>query len=409
MTSNGLHRAARRASWVQTAVAVWAVLLAGIAVRTLAQPNAHDCWKPFYEPAGRNWLHGVDLYQDTFATCRYSPLVNAMFAPLALAPSAIGGLLWRAINAAAFLGGLFWWLRVYAPSTWTRTHWAWAFLLVVPLSISTINAAQANPLLTGLLLAGTAAAGRERWSWAAAFVAGACLLKIYPIAIALLLIVAFPRRFLPRFLVALAVGLALPFLLQEPGWVARQYGNWWVSLWIDDRTMWPFDKCYRDVWMLIRFYKLPVSRHAYVVIQLALAAATAVVCVAARLWAKLSRADVANAALGLAACWMTVCGPTTEGGGYILVAPTLAWAFLESWRRPWSWWVRGLLLASGASFTVGAAVTMMANAGSLMAYGWHPIGGLLLLAALLGENVRRIVAPAAKGVEAVPATAARAA
>ena len=206
MTSNGLHRAARRASWVQTAVAVWAVLLAGIAVRTLAQPNAHDCWKPFYEPAGRNWLHGVDLYQDTFATCRYSPLVNAMFAPLALAPSAIGGLLWRAINAAAFLGGLFWWLRVYAPSTWTRTHWAWAFLLVVPLSISTINAAQANPLLTGLLLAGTAAAGRERWSWAAAFVAGACLLKIYPIAIALLLIVAFPRRFLPRFLVALAVG-----------------------------------------------------------------------------------------------------------------------------------------------------------------------------------------------------------
>ncbi len=280
MTSNGLHRAARRASWVQTAVAVWAVLLAGIAVRTLAQPNQHDCWKPFYEPAGRNWLHGVDLYQDTFATCRYSPLVNAMFAPLALAPSAIGGLLWRAINAAAFLGGLFWWLRVYAPSTWTRTHWAWAFLLVVPLSISTINAAQANPLLTGLLLAGTAAAGRERWSWAAAFVAGACLLKIYPIALALLLIVSFPRRFLPRFLVALAVGLALPFLLQEPGWVARQYGNWWVSLWIDDRTMWPFDRCYRDLWMLIRFYKLPVSYHGYVGIQLALAAATAVVCVA---------------------------------------------------------------------------------------------------------------------------------
>ncbi len=106
---------------------------------------------------------------------------------------------------------------------------------------------------------------------------------------------------------------------------------------------------------------------------------------------------------------MTVCGPTTEGGGYILVAPTLAWAFLEAWHRPWSWWVRGLLLASGASFTVGAAVTMMANAGSLMAYGWHPIGGLLLLAALLGENLRRIVAPAAKGAEAAPAAAARAA
>ncbi len=330
MTWDGAGRAGRRVTWVHAAVAVWAVVFAVIAVRTVAQPNSHDCWKPFYEPAGRNWLHGVDLYQDTFATCRYSPLVNALFAPLALAPSTVGGLLWRAINAAAFLGGMFWWLRVYAPPTWTRTHWALAFLLVVPVSVSTINAGQANPLLTGLLLAGTAAAGRERWNWAAALVAAACLLKIYPIALALLLIVAFPRRFLPRFLAALGVGLALPFLLQNPAWVARQYGNWWVSLRIDDRTMWPFEKCYRDLWLLIRFYKLPVSYKGYVVIQLAIAAATAAVCLAARLRGSLSRADVANAALGLAACWMTVCGPTTEGGGYILVAPTLAWAFLES-------------------------------------------------------------------------------
>ncbi len=409
MTADGMGRAGRRVTWVHAAVAVWAVLLAVIAVRTIAQPNSHDCWKPFYEPAGRNWLHGVDLYQDTFATCRYSPLANALFAPLALAPSTVGGLLWRTLNAAAFLGGLFGWLRVYAPRTWTRTHWAFIFLIVVPLSVPTINGAQANPLLTGLLLAGTAAAGRERWNWAAVFVAAACLLKIYPIALALLLIVAFPRRFLARFLVALAAGLALPFLLQNPAWVARQYGNWWVSLCIDDRTMWPLDRCYRDLWMLIRFYKLPVSYKGYVVIQLAIAAATAAVCVAARLRGRLSRADVANAALGLSACWMTVCGPTTEGGGYILVAPTLAWAFLESWHRPCPWWVRGLLLASGLSFTVGAAMSLTVNAGSLMARGPHPIGGLLLLAALLGENVRRIVAPAAKAVEAAPAASARAA
>ncbi len=403
MTPEGIRRAKGRVTWVHAAVTVWAVLLAGVAVRCLAQPNAHDCWKPFYEPAGRNWLHGVDLYQDTYGTCRYSPLVNALFAPLALLPSAAGGLAWRAVNAAAFLGGLFWWLRVYAPPGWTRTHRALAFVLVIPLSISTINGAQANPLLAGLLLAATAAAGRERWNWAAAFAASACLLKIYPIAFALLLVVAFPRRFTPRFLIALATGLALPFLLQDPLWVGRQYGNWWTSLCIDDRTQWPFDKCYRDLWMLIRFYQLRVSYRGYVAIQLGIAAATAAVCLAARLRARLSRADVANAALGLAACWMTVCGPSTEGGGYILVAPTLAWAFVESWRRPWPWWVRGLLLASAAMFTTGAAVTMTRNAGWLMAYGWHPNGGLLLLAALLGDAVRRNVAPAAKVAEAVPA------
>jgi hypothetical protein len=409
MTPDGLHRTGRRISWVQVAVTVWAVLLAVVAIRTVAQPNSHDCWKPFYEPAGRNWLHGVDLYQDTFATCRYSPLVNALFAPLSVARGTFGGLLWRAINAATFLGGLFWWLRVFAPPTWTRTHWAWTFLLVTPLAASTINAGQANPLLTGLLLAGTAAAGRERWNLAAGFVAGACLLKIYPIALALLLIVSFPRRFLPRFLAALAAGLALPFLLQNPLWVARQYGNWWVSLCIDDRTMWPFEKCYRDLWMLIRFYKLPITHTGYVVIQLAIAAALAALCLAARWRARLSRAGTANAALGLAVCWMTVCGPTTEGGGYILVAPTLAWAFLESWRGRWPLWVRGLLLASGASFTAGTAVSATANAGALMAYGMHPIGGLLLLAALLGEYIRRILAPASRAVAVRPDRAARAA
>ena len=404
-----MQSAGGRDPWVRTALAAWAVLLAVVAIRALAQPDAHDCYKPFYEAAGRNWLHGLDLYVEKSATCRYSPLVNALFAPLALTPSPVGTLLWRGVNVAALLGGVFWWLRVYAPPTWTRTHWALVFLLIIPLSAGTINAGQANPLLTGLVMAGTAAAGRGRWNWSAALVAGACLLKVYPIALALLFIVAFPRRFLPRFLVALAAGLALPFVLQDPAWVARQYGNWWTSLCIDDRTEWPFAKSYRDLWMIVRLCRLPLSYGGYVAVQLGIAAATAAVCLWARWVARRPCAEVANTALGMAVCWMTVCGPSTEGGGYILVAPTLAWAFLESWHRPWPLWVRGLLLASSALFTVGVGISVPNNAGDLIAYGPHPIGGLLLMAAVMGDAVRRIAAPAAKEVERAPAAPARAA
>ena len=123
--------------------------------------------------------------------------------------------------------------------------------------------------------------GRRRWNWAAIFIAGAVFLKIYPIALALLLIVTFPRRFTPRFLIALAVGAALPFLMQNPWWVARQHVNWWTSLCIDDRTQWAPEIGYRDLWLLIRFYKLPIAYSGYVVIQLALAGAAAAICMAA--------------------------------------------------------------------------------------------------------------------------------
>ncbi|HVS37639.1 MAG TPA: glycosyltransferase family 87 protein [Gemmataceae bacterium] len=409
MTADGKPRAAQRITWTHAAVAAWAIMFAVVAVRVVVQPNSHDCWKPFYEAAGRNWLHGVDLYQNTFATCRYSPLINALFAPLALAPSTVGALLWRGILAGAFLGGMFWLLRVCAAPTWTRTHWALAFLIVFPLAASNINAGQANPLMTGLLLAAAAAVGRQRWNLAAALTVGACLLKIYPIAFALILIVAYPRRFLPRFLIALAVGLALPFLLQDPLWVARQYSNWWTSLYIDDRTQWSFDFCYRDLWMLIRFYELPVSRDGYRAIQLGVAAVMAAVCLTGRWRAQWSCTETANTALGLAACWMTVCGPTTEGGGYILLTPTLAWALLESWRRPWPVGFRALLLASAAALVVGAMVSAPDNAGLLMAYGMHPFGGLLLTAALFGDAVRRILVPPTPAAEASPAPAARAA
>jgi Glycosyltransferase family 87 len=404
MTVEGLTRFGCRASWGRVAVIVWAVLLGIVGVRAVMQPDSHDCYKPFYEPAGRNWLRGEDLYQAKSATCRYSPLVNALFAPLALTPTPVGGLIWRAVNAFAFLGGLFWWLRAVAPPAWTRAHWAWMFLLVAPLSIPTINCAQANPLLTGLVLAGTAAAMRDRWNWAAVFVGGACLLKIYPIALALLFIVVAPRRFTPRFLIALAAGLALPFLLQDPLWVARQYTNWFTSLCIDDRTQWPFETCYRDLWLLLRFYHWPVSYRGYVVIQLLIAAGAAAVCWASRWWAPRPRVEVLNTAFGLAACWMTVCGPSTEGGGYILVAPTLAWAFLESWRQRRPQWVRGLLLASTVAFTVGVLACLSPGSSKWMAYGPHPLGGLFLLLAIGGESIQRIVEPAAKS--ATPARTA---
>ena len=70
----------------------------------------------------------------------------------------------------------------------------------------------------------------ERWNLAAAFLAGACLLKIYPLAIALLLIVAYPRPLGWRFVLAVGVGLAAMVLvgLVLTLWFLKPKGpTWW--------------------------------------------------------------------------------------------------------------------------------------------------------------------------------------
>ena len=47
--------------------------------------------------------------------------------------------------------------------------------------------------------------------------------------------------------------------------------------------------------------------------------------------------ELLTAVVALAACWMMLLGPATESCTYILLAPTLAWAVLESWLVPRSW------------------------------------------------------------------------
>src|SRR5262249_52813425 len=87
-------------------------------------------------------------------------------------------------------------------------------------------------------------------SLAAVCLALACLFKIYPIAIGLLLVVIYPGRFGWRLLLALVLGLGVPFLLQHPEYVATQYAGWLHHLQNDDRSGFPREYWYRDLRLL---------------------------------------------------------------------------------------------------------------------------------------------------------------
>lgn len=398
----------RYSHWEWSVIFIWVCVLSGIGIRGLIWPRIHNCYHRYYAAAGRHWLAGEKLYQGLGETCRYSPVVHALLSPFALLPQRWGALLWRQLNAAVYLSGLFCWSRAILPNTLTRSQRAAIFLLVLPLSITSLNNAQANPLMIGMLLLGVAAAGAGRWNGSAACVALACLVKVYPLALGLLLVLAFPRRFGARLGVALAAGLAVPFLMHNPDYVGRQYLHWGTNLWLDDRSQMPIEAGYRDLWLLCRLGHVPIRHHGYVGVQLAAAALLAGIGLAYR-FQRWPRTRLLNGLLGLAACWMTLCGPATESCTYIVLAPTFAWWLVESWRGGYAAWVKGLVVGSYSLFLVQPFLQSLPFGSRYGAVALQPLGALILFATLLVLELRALFGNVSAGEAEASAAAIRAA
>jgi hypothetical protein len=393
MVGHALRERIRNLNFLERlTIGIWSVLVVFVCIRGAAAPHSHSCWHVYYQPAGLNWWQGNELYGRVADTCRYSPLIHAGLAPLARMPERLGGLLWRLLNTGVFLAGMWAWSRHVLPVSLTNTQRALLFLLTLPLVIGNINNAQANLLMFGLLLLGWAALAQERWKSAGAYLALACLIKLYPVAAVMLLLLIYPRRLGFSFIGALVVGLALPFLLHQPEYVARQYGNWLANLRTDDRTQWVVEASYRDLWLLFRNWHVPVTTRSYLVIQLMAAAGIALVTLALR-WRGVPSRLLLNAVLGLAVCWMTVCGPTTESSTYCLLGPTLAWAVVAGWQAGSSRFALGLSLVSYAIFMLTHVVSAGLYGPAFQALAPQPLAGLLLFTGLLIDDRRLLRVP----------------
>ncbi len=325
--------------WLRAAASVWLVLTLAVCARSAVQGERQSVY-PTWQTAGRDWLAGRDLYEEGAGAdpfrfgFRYSPLAAALLTPCGLMPLRAGNVVFRLVNAAAFLAAVAWWLRRGAPGTTTPAVRGLVYLLLAPLALGSLNNGQVNLIVIALLLACSTGAAAERWNLAAFFGAMAILLKLYPAAFVLLVAIAHPRRFLPRLLVALAVLLALPLALQSPEYVVRQYGLWWARISHNDayRRFWPLQEGYRDVWLLIRVWQLPVGLPAYTALQLGAAGAAAALAVWFRL--RLGAGKRLLSVLLLFSCaWMLGLGPAPESCTYVLIGPSLAWWLVQSRRE----------------------------------------------------------------------------
>lgn len=380
-------------SWTRLAVGLWTVIVLALCIRGVVQPTSHNLY-PTFARAGAEWLTRGVVYHDhwrpPYDQYRYSPTITALLAPLGLLPAWLGGVLWRLLNAGVFLGGLAWWLRHAAPSMpggLTLPRRSLLFILAAPLALSSLNNGQPNPLMIGLLLAAVAALARQRWTLAAFCVGLSTALKIYPLAVGLLLAVYFPRRFAPRLLLALLVLALLPFLLQRPDYVVDQYSHWLRRLGANDRKYWPLEAAYRDLWLLIRLAHIPITPRIYLAMQLTSAAGCAVLCAAARRRG-MPASEQLLLALALGTGWMMLCGPATESSTYVVLSPALAWAVLWTSQSDGPTALRMLPRLALALFLAGVAAGLLPRTARLHAWGMQPLGALLLSIAYLARFAR---------------------
>jgi hypothetical protein len=372
-------------SWPRAAWGLWVGLLLGIAVHSFCFPRGHTVYD-IYAPAAHRWWAGEDLYAPTSEYYRYSPLFAIAVTPFSLLPDGLGNSLWKVFSAAIFAAGLGAFARRLVPASLRPSQVAGLFMLALPLALHSLYIGQANLLMLGTALLGLADAARGRWNRAAVWLALATLIKGYPLALALLLVGLYPARFAPRFLAALAAGLLVPFLTQWPGVVAGQYASWFHHLRDSTEIM---RERLRSLDHLFGLVGHPLPARWFTALEVVAGAVVLGLC---RLHARRTpdpRARLTQVAI-LYSVWVVLFGPATESCTYVVMAPAIAWALVDVWRRPTRKFTRlvlvaGLLLMGPAVTDLfGPAVRNFANE-----HGSQPVGALLFVPYALGGLRRR--------------------
>jgi Glycosyltransferase family 87 len=379
--------------WVMIAATAWVLIFAIVCGRSLLSKKESHSVYPVFASAGKNWINGEELYvRGRLQDFRYSPLVAAFFAPFDQLPTHIGEVLWRTLNFGVYAAGLYLCCQLGLPRKLTANQKAAVFLLVLPISVGSLNNAQSNPLIIGLMLLSVGWVMLEQWMLAAMAIAVAAMFKIYPLTLGMLLVLLYPKKFSWRLLVMLLLGALLPFLMQRADYVRQQYVQWVSYLTGEHRDKGSITDWYRDFRAVWRVYVGSISDLQYTLVQLATAAMIAGVCLAGRLrqW---QRPTLLALMLSLACCWMTVFGPATESATYILLAPAVAWGLVESFSDPTARWRRIIYSGIFALFIVSELAVNLGELGSRFRDYAEPLAlaGLVLFVMLMVEAGGRFI------------------
>jgi hypothetical protein len=357
-------------------IGLWTAVLLGIWIRIGFFSHSHDVFAT-YADAGRRWSSSLPLYTYTRGFV-YSPLVAAFFAPFSWLPISLGSVLWRLVNAAIFVGAIFWWLKTEITDRVPESTYWLVFLLILPLSLGNFNNGQVNPMIIGLLMIAILAAHEKRWTLSAVALGFSAYLKIYPLSVGLLLVLLYPRQLGWRLVLTLILMGAVSFVLQRPGYVLEQYQRWFHTRAADDRRL-NMDIAPRDFAMILRLLHINLSAQATLLLQMVAGAGAAALCLFGRLknWSE-QRLLVCVFTTGT--CWMLLFGPTTEDATYAMIAPALTLATVQAFHQKTPLWMRFLVCGSFAFLLLGLILNAFFGLKKTpLTMSVQPFGALLFL------------------------------
>ena len=188
----------RTASPLRHAFRIWLAVAAAVCIRTLVAPSTHTIF-PVLAGSAAHWSANQPLYAEypPLDYYRYPPVFAVAFIPFSLLGYRAGGVLWSLLGIGVFVLGLWRFIRDVAPGEWTAARQAVFLALGALGAMPGLWNAQSNALTVGLLLLAASALVRRRWGTAAAVLAASVLIKLTPLAPALLLAL-FNRGGCPR-------------------------------------------------------------------------------------------------------------------------------------------------------------------------------------------------------------------
>jgi Glycosyltransferase family 87 len=366
---------------------LWAGACMLIGIRVTIYPGIHNVYRVFAK-ASHNWVAGNDLYPSPIPPdpYRYSPLIAALLTPLSMLPDTVAALVWRFIGTVGYLMALLWWCRRGVPNEMNRRCELWMLLLVFPMSIESISNGQSNELIMALLLAAVTCAALERWYLTAACTALAASFKIYPLCIGLLIAAVYPFEMVPALLIAIFGVVLIPFGLQRPAYVLRQYRSWRPLLQINSATHYPFFIDGRDLRYLLKCWNIAVNSSVYLTIQVGSAIAIAIWCVKAHR-AGWQKRLLLLYLLTLGSIWMLLLGPAAEQSTYILLAPSIAFFLIESRSRGGHPLLSAILFFSYGLFLTQAIAGILGRYyfSAITRLGLQPMAAVLMTIYLIGS------------------------
>ncbi len=346
--------------YVGMAWAAWALLF--IAVAGIMLAGGQRTVVPTYRIAAINWIDGRNLYEGLgVGGFMYLPQSALLFIPFALLPELISEVLWRLLNIAVFALGVRELGRL-AAGRGRINLFPLLSLVSILMAWSCARNGQATMIMAGLMMFAVADISRERWWRATLWLMLSVAFK--PLSIVLILLVAaIDRKMSWRVAAGIAALFALPFLTQQPGFVAYQY-----VVFLQNTTtaahVGSVEKGWTTLFNALTVIGITTPELVQNLLRLAAAVGTLVLC-----WISRRRHETNRSAIfvyTLASSYLILMSPRTENNTYAILGPSIAVFISSAWlikKRMVSAVLLGLMVAV-LVFSRPIEWTLIPNAGT---------------------------------------------